>query len=358
MVCYVASTITGGWLADRWGRARSAATGNALSLVGCALALSTTDPDTAMLATWLVVGGAAMFFPGCAGLFSDAEAAAGAKPMALHVKLSGYNLGWSSGAFVGFGVALLIAARPLQVGYIVMTAAFLLAGSQMLRFWSLPPLPPAPVGDRSAHPAIPWLVVMYRLNVALGAGIGMSLIGMLDQVLREHVSGEAAVTVSRIVLSSYAASYLVMFVVLGRWSGWILRPWRMLVLQSGLIVGPLLLLWLATSQRHEPALLAIVGSLTGLGFGVAFTASLYYSLRSPDRASRAASLHEASVGCGNIVGPLIGSVAIWLCTAHLGADRLTGLAAGCCLMAALALVVQLLLIPRAVGAGAGRPYGA
>jgi MFS family permease len=354
MACYVASTVLGGRLADRWGRARTAVLGNGLSLAGCALALAALSAGSgagvAMAATCLIVAGCSMFFPGCAGLFSDAEAAAGAMPMALHVKISRYNLGWSSGAFVGFGAALLISTLPMTVGYLLMVAALIGSASQMRRFWSLPPRPPSAIGDRSPHPSIPWLMVMYRLNAVLGAGIGMSLIGMLDQVLREHLGGDEAVRVSRLMLTGYAGSYVVMFILLGMWSGWILRPWRALALQSGLVLGPALLAVLGWAHHLHPVALAATGCIIGLSFGAAFTASLYYSLRSPDRASRAASLHEASVGTGNIVGPLIGTMAISAFGPTLGIDRLTSLALGCTIMAFIGLALQLALIPRAMRA--------
>ena len=204
MVCYVVATVAGGRLADHWGRARTAVLGNAISLTGCIVALATGSAGVALAATWMTVGGAAMFFPGCAGLFSDAEAAGEARPLALHVKISGYNLGWSSGALIGFCTALAIATAPMAIGYSLMAVAFIGSAAQMLRFQKLPPRPPAAVGDRSPHPAIPWLIIMHRLNVVLAAGIGMSLIGMLDQVLREHLAGDAAVRISRMVLSGYA----------------------------------------------------------------------------------------------------------------------------------------------------------
>jgi MFS family permease len=94
-LCYGGLVFIGGRLADRWGRARSGILGSAIGLAGCLWAMVSDQPAATVAAAMCGMAGAAMFFPGSAGLFSDAEGASGGSPPALHRKIRRYNLGWA-----------------------------------------------------------------------------------------------------------------------------------------------------------------------------------------------------------------------------------------------------------------------
>src|SRR5690349_11714109 len=94
----------GGRLAEHWGRARASMAGACLGAAGALCTLLAPGPLAALAGTMACFAGSAFFYPGCAGLFSDYEPPAGSGPEPLHRKISGYNLGWSSGNLAGFAV--------------------------------------------------------------------------------------------------------------------------------------------------------------------------------------------------------------------------------------------------------------
>ena len=92
--------------------------------------------------------------------------------------------------------------------------------------------------------------------------------------------------------------------------------------------------------------------LVGSAFGAAYTASIYYSLRLPHGAGRAAALHETFLGLGNTVGPALGGIALWWWSGLHLANGLVGLGLFMTVLALIGLGLQVLMIPGAVRLGA------
>jgi hypothetical protein len=99
--------------------------------------------------------------------------------------------------------------------------------------------------------------------------------------------------------------------------------------------------------------------LLGLGYGGAYTASLYYSLRLPEGASRAAGLHESCLGVGNTLAPgLAGLFCWWLWSVwppDAGGGGLFALGIWCSSVAALALLIQASIFSRPAPISAEAP---
>jgi MFS family permease len=183
-LCYAVPVSLGGWLADHWGRARTSFLGAAIGIGACLLAWSSGRADVVVAATMGTTLAGALFFPGCAGLFSDAEAASpGGSPMPLHTKVSRYNLGWSFGNLAGFLASGLLAHQAAWVGYACSTAGFLAAAVILVRWLRLPPRPPSRQGDRTAHPALPTLTWMCRGSLLLACIVGLALIALVERAV-------------------------------------------------------------------------------------------------------------------------------------------------------------------------------
>lgn len=345
-LCYGGVVAQGGRLADRWGRARAGLLGALVGLTGCLTALLIAHPWAALIAAMLGFTGQALFFPGCAGLFSDAEGAAGGPAPALHRKLSRYNLGWALGNLVCF-FAFGLVGDDARVGYALAGSAFLAVFIGLWRWRRLPPQPPAPIGDRAPHAALPRLTLMCRINLSIGCVLGMAMMTQLDHALATGMPEPRAVELTSLVLSCYAGSYILVFVLLGRWTGWILRPWRLWACQGGFLLGAVGLLVCATLHPMPAWLLAGCGTAIGSGYGAAYTGSIYYSLRLPHGAARAAGLHETFLGLGNTAGPLLAG-AFLSCVI----SDLSGLGIFLAVLAVAILVFQAVMIPGAVGLGA------
>ncbi len=348
-ICYAGFVAQGGRLADRYGRARIGLVGAAIGGLGGLVAMIFRDPAAAVVGTMLGFGGPALFFPGCAGLFSDSQGASGGAPPPLHRKVSGYNLGWALGNFSAFTALGLLGSDPV-LSYGVAAGAFFAVGAVLWRWRRLPPLPPPPEGDRAPHPALPRLTMMGRTSLFCACVLVMGMIALCEKALSgERIAGPAGPerTLASVLLACFSAGYIVTFLILGAWSGWVLRPWRLWACQVGLVVGTAGVFALGRLHLGEAWPLGICGLLIGLSYGATYTGSIFYSLRLPHGAARAASLHETYLGCGYTAGPLL----CGLFLSGVGTDLaslglfLTGVAVVC-------LGFQALVIPGAVKLGA------
>jgi MFS family permease len=346
-LCYGGLVSLGGRLADRWGRARSGILGSGIGMCGCLVAVFSDSHAATVVAAMAGFIGAALFFPGSAGLFSDAEGAAGGPPPKLHVKIRRYNLGWAIGnvaSFIGFGV---LESAPRAVGYSVSALAFFLVAMGLWKYRSLPRREAAPAEDRAPHPALTRLTLMYRVNLFIACILGMALITQLQKSLSHGLSVSEATTLASIALTCYSASYMLMFMVLGSWTGWILKPWALWRCQTGYLIGGAGLMVVAYSGHFHPLWFALCGGLIGSGYGAAYVGSIYYSLRLPDGVGRAAGLHETFIGLGNTMGPLLAGT--FMSFMYGG---ITGLSVFLVITAVLGTLVQCVLIPGAARLGA------
>jgi MFS family permease len=308
-LCYGGLVFIGGRLADQWGRARSGILGASIGLAGALVALVQDGPVGALAAAMCGMAGAAMFFPGSAGLFSDAASMAGGEPPPLHRKVRRYNLGWAAGNLASFiGVGVLI-DQPRELAYGLAALSFIVVGVSLWRWRNLPPRPPAPSGDRSPHAALPRLTVMYRVNLFVGCIIGMALMTQLSKSLvGSGVANDTVAHLTSATLAGYSSCYILMFLLLGQWTGWILKPHVLWLCQSGFLIGAAGLLVLGSLEWFPASVLVLCGGLIGTGYGAAYVGSIYYSLRLPHGAGRAAGWHETFIGLGNTSGPLLAGV--------------------------------------------------
>lgn len=356
-LCYGGLVFIGGRLADHWGRARSGILGASIGFVGAVAAIIDAGPVGALAAAMCGMAGAAMFFPGSAGLFSDAASAAGGEPPALHRKVRRYNLGWAAGnlaSFVGVG---LLAGQSRELSYTITALSFIIVGALLWRWRNLKPLPPAPSGDRSPHPALPNLIVMYRLNLFIGCILGMALMTQVTKGFLFNLGGDdpelikqyasTAAQYASAALAGYSGCYILMFLLLGQWTGWILKPHILGLCQSGFLLGAAGLLVLDGRGEYPLLAVAVCGGLIGSGYGAAYVGSIYYSLRLPEGVGRAAGWHETFIGMGNTLGPLLAGLFMsFVCRG------LTGLGIFLLIAAAAMIVIQCALIPGARRLGA------
>jgi MFS family permease len=341
-LCYGIFVTLGGRLADRWGRARSGILGSSIGLAGCVYVVMSDHPAATVVAAMAGMLGAALFFPGSAGLFSDAEGAAGGPPPLLHRKIRRYNMGWAAGNLSAFFVFGILDDAPRMVGYGIAAASFALVAIGLWRYRNVPQCVAMVAPDRSAHAALPILTLMYRVNLFIACVMCMALITQIQKGLSFRMPIKDATDLASITLMCYSGCYLLMFIALGSWTGWILRPWALYWCQIGFLFGGASLMAVAFMGWFSPWLLALSGGLIGSGFGATYVGSIYYSLRLPAGVGRAAALHETFLGLGNTMGPLLaGSFMSFL----LGGIK--GLSVFIAFSALLSVIWQIILIPKA-----------
>jgi MFS family permease len=336
----------GGMLAERIGRARVSMLGASIGAVGCAVAWIHPHPLTALVSSMLAFGGPALYFPGCAGLVSDLEHERGATPIPLHRKLSQYNLGWAGGCLLAFFTNGFLSAQSLRLGYAITAIAFAAVALMLAPWRRLPPSPPAAHGDRADHPALGALTLMSRLSLLFAAMLGLSMIAVLERTLTGRVADPRQC--ASWTLTAYACGYIAMFTLLGRWGGWVLRPWRLVLVQLGYLVASSVLVIATHAGILHPGMFIAVGALIGIAYGATYTGSIYYSVRIPQGASRAASLHETFLGVGNTLGPILGGLSVDALVSWSGGSvvPVTALAVFLVAISVATLVIQLVSIPR------------
>ncbi|GDY12807.1 hypothetical protein LBMAG53_16850 [Planctomycetota bacterium] len=365
---YAAFVGTGGALAERLGRARAAMIGGGLGMVAAAVLMAANHPYAMLSGMFLVFAAGALFFPANAGLFSDSAPASGVSEP-LHVKVSRYNLGWSSGNALGMAlggvlspdnatvmeVCRFIGTSPRHLGYLVVAASFAACVVGLWRWRNLPARPPVADGDRADHPALGRLTWLGRSSLLLFCMLGMGTVSLADPAIHATWPKADAQGLAAWLLASYAAGYFLMFIVLGWWSGWVLKPLRLLAVCCGAPVAATLLA--VTAYQSEPVvpLFVAAGLALGSSFASIYTASLYYSLRRPTGASQAAARHETFLGVGSIAGPLLAGQFLGLLPLALAGaplPALAGLAMWQGLLIVILLVWQLAHLPGAIKAGA------
>lgn len=348
-LCYAMLVAQGGRLSDRWGRARTAILGAAICVAGAATALIFGTPWAALAATMLGCAGSAFFFPGNVGLFSDARSPDGATVPPLHVKVSRYNLGWSGGNIAGFGLAWAFSALPSRLGWATILGGMVAVLAVLWPCRRLPAQPPQADGDRAPHPSLSRLILMGRLGLLVYCLGGMAFIILLIRALKgQGMDAAAAQGAATAALFAYAIGYFLTFLLLGAWSGWVMRPWRLLALQAPMLLAAVGLLVVGHGGVPGTGVLIAAGLMLGFGFGAVYTGSIYYSMRLPEGAARAAALHETALGIGSTVGP----VACGMFMTVVGGGALDSLGAWLLLVMAAVVALQALLIPGAARLGA------
>lgn len=331
----------GGRLADGWGRARTAVAGAVITGGGALLAFAVADPLAAAAGTVICFGGAGIFFPGNVGLFSDAAGNGGGE-VPLHQKVSRYNLGWSSGNLSGFVIAwtLSLTVGSARWGYLIALGGCVVIVFSLLRWWSLAPRQQVASGDRGDHPALKALIRMGRVSLLLYCLVGMALIALFENTLARTVPAAQAHTTATAALVLYALGYFLTFAVLGWWGGWVMRPWRLFAISLVMPLAALGFIACGLAGVSGPLPFAVCTFALGVSFGAVYTSSIYYSLRLPHGAARAASLHETYLGVGSTIGPTLcgGFLMLW-------SNGLAGLGVYLLIGALVVLVWQLSQLP-------------
>lgn len=143
-----------------------------------------------------------------------------------------------------------------------------------------------------------YLHLAWIANCASWFGKGMNLVVFPKLALD---IGFTAQTIG-LVLAMYLAGQLMMFIALRSLSGWQFRLWPLL---AALVVGSGG--WMLAYVSQSPLLFAAAFAVAGMGAGVTYASSLFYSVDGQTAARGARTgIHEAVLGSGVFLGPLFG----------------------------------------------------
>lgn len=293
-VTYITTCALSGGITDVARRFRIGSAGCVLVACACLLERS-ADSLTAMAVATIPLGvGTGFFWPAVqAGI---GRLAAGER---LGRTLGLFNIMWSSGKGLGFLTGGILLAN-LDGG----TALAIAAGVAVATGLALPADPePAP---RSVAPAdTPRRADLTRFMKAawLGNfaawGIGAALNSQYPKLVEGNPDGPVHFG---LLLGLVYLFQTLFFTLLGRWEGWIGNARLLYAVQAAGAFAIAALPWCA-GHWSAFALAPALGAVLGL----CYVSSIYYSLRAGERSEgKWVGFHEAILGSGNILVPMVG----------------------------------------------------
>ena len=324
---YALTCIPSGRLADRFGYRLLPAVASAGAAV--VFLLYTAVSTVAHVLVLVVLSRLAL-----AGFWPPTQAWLGKGKRGKHLlrTLGTFNVCWSLGIFVGPAVGGTLYGMNPVWPFVVASGA---AAAVFVALMTAVPrdLEPAEVLDPEARTdpaARTFLLIAWTANFASFFAGGA--VRALFPKLASDLGVESGLLGHMMALVGLAQ--LITFYVISRIHNW---QFRLLPLTGIQILGALGLLTLAAGS--SPAVFSLGLLSLGILSGTTFTSSVYYSLQAGGPGGRRTGMHEAILGSGHLLGPLLGGLA----AEHLGARAPYQLAAAVILSA---IVVQALLLRR------------
>lgn len=302
-LAYALGCLITGRLSDSHGR--RALTGASCLVCGAAwLLMIRADSPLQLLAIVPISGGAiSMFWPPLQAWL--AEVTVGGRKQ-LITNVGGFNVAWTIGIMLGppaagFAWALGYAA-PFVIGVALVLITLALLGAVPTRVdgGGQSSLEDAEEETRDGEVARRFLYLAWIANFASWFGRGM------NTVVFPKLGADIGYSESTIglVTAALLAGQLAMFAILRTRSGWRYRVWPMTVSLATGALG-----YLLAYVSGSPGAFAASFALSGFGAGVTYLASLYYSLEGgADSKGGRAGIHEAVLGSGLFLGPLMGGL--------------------------------------------------
>lgn len=333
---YVLGALSAKRISQRWRRESSLlvlyATMTALAItVGISASLNWAIP-TALL---VVVEAGLM---GASWPMLESLVSAAGNPSRLSQRLGCYNIIWATiGAIALAASGAIIQHTPPWGFFGIVAFAHLLAGGfiSLRTFWRTPdnesqrsdlsptlleadhPIAPQPpLGEAVArqHRLALWLS-----RIALPSTY-VVIFGLAPALPSLHIIKQLSPTIATLVASIWFIARAAAFVIAGSTTFWHRRPVLMLVASITMLIGFLgtIVSGALPGLGNLQGLLAMAVAQIVLGFsiGTIYAASLYFGMAMSDGSTEHGGYHEALIGLGQVLGPLVGATTQWI---HPGA---------------------------------------
>lgn len=299
---YMLTTVWAGKRSEGGERLRWARWGLPAALAAV-IWLAATPSLAAVFAALAVIGlGLAFFWPAVQARLGDA--ADGAR-LARH--LGWFNVAWSSGKSVGFLIGgWLLATRGFGPLFVAAALALALVGVVVWTFRRS--RSQAVASPPAADPAVdPETLARLRRVAWWGNAYAFGVAAVLNIQYPAWLEAQGrSETLFGGYLGLVFAFQTLTFIGLMRFPGWRYRVGPLLAAEVPMIA----VLVILPALRAPWAVLATAPCI-GVGLGITYFASLFYSVQDPAARGRHAGMHEALLGLGAVVVPLLGGVAAW-----------------------------------------------
>jgi MFS family permease len=291
---YVACSVTSGWLSDRLPHLWLMRIGGILAGGAMILISQARNLHELFIVVPLASAGTGLFWP-------TIQAAIGreAEPARLDRALGAFNVSWSAGKSLGFlSGGLLLAGLGSEITLRAAAVSTLLAVALL-------PLREFQRGATRADPAEAerpsgFLRAAWAGNFA-AFGVSNILNAHYPLFLKDALHLENSEVSFGYFLGAIFAAQTLTFAWLLTRSFWTYR-W-LPILSSMALMGTVVALvpWLDRLAWMLAAAIPI-----GLGLGVAYSASIFYSLHGPKMQGLKAGIHEGIIGTANVIPPFVG----------------------------------------------------
>ena len=303
-IVYVTMCILLGRLADRAHRPLLARFG-CLLMIGSCLILPLARNVWGLIAMMPLLGLSGAFF------WPSIQAAIGAEAPARRLErdIGLFNVLWSIGKSLGY-----LSAGAMKQAHVTLSASLLLAAAGAAAVFCFYPFrdgPRASATDRPDDHADPsrrlaFLRMSWIANFAV-FGVGATLGSQYIKWIKTGVSldGLDPAFFFGLFLGSVFVFQTAAFVVLRMTRAWTYRAAPLFGSQAALAAVCLAL------GATSPWLILACAPFIGVGLGVGYASSIYYSLHTPAGHGKLSGLHEAILGAGNFLVPLAGGALAW-----------------------------------------------
>lgn len=237
-------------------------------------------------------------------------------PLTTPQRLSAYNIAWSLSNTVGLLISsLLVGWLPASV---IWGPGLLHAATFALLLRRHPPMRPLSPATRHTTPSPSTATPPERkrrfMHAAwLGNALTYVMIAVLLPLLpslSDRIGKSPSLTI--IMAGTYYLTRSLSFFLFGHWERWHYhRGWNM----AALIISPVAFAGIMLTTSLPLILISL--AIFGVSLGLTYSSSIYYSLDFGTEKGTQGGLHEAIIGIGNLVGPLIGLAGIaWIGDPH------------------------------------------
>lgn len=312
---YVPGALLGGRLADRIGPRPTMQLMCAVSIftaLSGLLGVYTKNPRWFFAAIVVFNFSSTMVWPALESALTRSRS-----PMGMSRRMTLYNLSWSFGALVALAAGGSIATLFTWPGVFIAAAGAFALCVLMARYWAIPAHEiaaqhaqqaaetpgPASAGQTAVdrRRATTFLYMAWLGNGLSYVGVNILMPVMPRLVLAAGIRSYALGTA--LAATSYLTRFLG-FLLTWFWTGWHYRV-RWQLLAYGALAASFL--WMLLSPTL-PAMI-IGGIFFGLATAMLYAGSLYYSMHVSGGAGQHAGIHEAVLGVGVVLGPMVAAMA-------------------------------------------------
>ena len=324
---YMVGALTAKGLAQRWGR-RKSLLGLYSGMTVCAIAVGMCASTGRAVITALIAvfetGLVAASWPMLQSLVSEAG-----EQSKLSERLGCYNIIWSSmGALAIAGSGLIIQHAPAWVFFGIIAAGHLLAGALIFRRTrsatskSVAGDPAQSIAYSNASAPVIDETIMRRNRLALFLSrialpsTYVAVYSLSPAMPSLHAIRQLTPTMATLVACIWLVARATAFVVAGATTFWHKRPALIFLASVTMLLAFILTVVPGALAQirlaHALLAMAIGEILFGFSIGVIYAASLYFGMAVSEGSTRHGGYHEALIGLGQILGPLVGATMQWI----------------------------------------------